>query len=355
MVRAGQAHGAAPALFALWPLIASVFVKSGLAWGKFHYGRQAGSTALQADAWHDASEIFSGLVALAAVDLAIADPAHFAAADAWGGVAVGLFIIGTSIHIVHGATFELIDTMPERERIDRLREIAAMVPGVVGIEKAYARKTGLGYHAELHVEVDPELTVREAHEIAFAGAPAAARTAHLGRRCSGAYRTSRCGRDQAREEEMIRSTFVGLLLGLSLIAQEKREDPPLQPKAVEEKIPEIVTDRPDVTEAATVVPRGSLQFENGFTWTREAGKSSIDLSQTLMRYGLTPRWELRLEVPDFLITSATRRSIPALAMWRWVSNANSARYRAASTSRSLRRCRCLPEQVRSRAMALIRS
>jgi hypothetical protein len=33
--------------------------------------------------------------------------------------------------------------------------------------------------------------------------------------------------------------------------------------------PEIVTDRPDITESAIVVPKGSLQFESGLTWTSD--------------------------------------------------------------------------------------
>src|SRR5579863_1282348 len=37
-----------------------------------------------------------------------------------------------------------------------------------------------------------------------------------------------------------------------------------QPPATD---PEIVTDRPDITESSVVVPKGSLQFENGLTWT----------------------------------------------------------------------------------------
>lgn len=40
------------------------------------------------------------------------------------------------------------------------------VPGVRGIEKCFARKTGLRYHVDLHLEVDPDLTVRASHEIA---------------------------------------------------------------------------------------------------------------------------------------------------------------------------------------------
>ena len=40
------------------------------------------------------------------------------------------------------------------------------MPGVRGVEKCYARKTGLRYHVDLHLEVDPEMTVRQSHEIA---------------------------------------------------------------------------------------------------------------------------------------------------------------------------------------------
>ena len=40
------------------------------------------------------------------------------------------------------------------------------MPGALGVEKCFARKTGLRYHVDLHLEVDPELSVREGHEIA---------------------------------------------------------------------------------------------------------------------------------------------------------------------------------------------
>ena len=34
------------------------------------------------------------------------------------------------------------------------------------MEKCYARKTGLKYHVDLHPEVDPDMTVRDSHDIA---------------------------------------------------------------------------------------------------------------------------------------------------------------------------------------------
>jgi hypothetical protein len=62
---------------------------------------------------------------------------------------------------------------------------------------------------------------------------------------------------------------------------------------------EIATDRPDITESAIAVPVGSLQFENGFTWTSEHGKQSVDLSESLLRFGIFGRTELRLVLPNY--------------------------------------------------------
>jgi hypothetical protein len=62
----------------------------------------------------------------------------------------------------------------------------------------------------------------------------------------------------------------------------------------------IVTDRPDVTEASVVVPKGSLQIENGATWTSDRGSQTFDLSESLIRLGLSPRTEIRVVVPNYL-------------------------------------------------------
>jgi divalent metal cation (Fe/Co/Zn/Cd) transporter len=59
-----------------------------------------------------------------------------------------------------------MDTMPDEEQMSQIRTVAMRVEGARGIEKCFARKTGLRYHVDLHLEVDPDLTVRESHEIA---------------------------------------------------------------------------------------------------------------------------------------------------------------------------------------------
>ena len=97
-----------------------------------------------------------------------------------------------------------------------------------------------------------------------------------------------------------RLSFVAGFAGLSLLA-------PISGYAGEPGAePEILTDRPDFTETSFVVPRGSLQLESGFTYTDEAdgGGHTLNLPELLLRYGIGPRTELRLGVPDFLHTRA---------------------------------------------------
>jgi len=56
--------------------------------------------------------------------------------------------------------------MPGEDLMSQVRAVAANVAGVRGVEKCFARKTGLRYHVDLHLEVDPEMTVRQSHDIA---------------------------------------------------------------------------------------------------------------------------------------------------------------------------------------------
>ena len=69
--------------------------------------------------------------------------------------------------------------------------------------------------------------------------------------------------------------------------------------------PVINTDRPSVAESSVVVPKGYLQFENGFLLTRNQGEDVVDLPETYLRFGLLDRTELRLAVPDYFHTLPT--------------------------------------------------
>ena len=103
---------------------------------------------------------------LAGLSLTLLDPVKFSAADHIGGSAVGIIVIFLGIRVVRDTVMQLMDTMPDPEAMDRIRQTGLAVTGVLGIEKCFARKTGLKWHVDLHLEVDPAMSVFESHEIA---------------------------------------------------------------------------------------------------------------------------------------------------------------------------------------------
>jgi cation diffusion facilitator family transporter len=153
-------------VYTLFPLLASIVLKVGLGTWKLRIGKGVASTSLQADAWHDFSDLLSTSIATIAVLLTLLDPVRFGVADRIGAVVIGILVILLSVRLARNTVDQLVDTMPEERKLLEIRRSALSVPGTMGIEKCLARRTGLKYHVDLHLEVDPEMTVQESHEIA---------------------------------------------------------------------------------------------------------------------------------------------------------------------------------------------
>src|SRR6476661_3820018 len=164
-LQAVGAHHEPPGMIAVAALAVAIVLRAVMSTVKFRVGRRVRSSALVADAWNDAVDILSAVAALTAVGLATYDPVRFLAADHYGGFVVGIVVVGTGIRVARDASLELADTMPDDELTQEVVQVARAVPGVLGVDKVLGRKTGLQYHLDLHVEVDPELTVAASHAI----------------------------------------------------------------------------------------------------------------------------------------------------------------------------------------------
>ena len=88
------------------------------------------------------------------------------AADHYGDFAVGIIVVSTGIGVEKESSEKLSDVMPHPELLDQLRQTALAIPGVAGLERLFARSTGLQDHVDLHLEVDPGMTVVRAHDLA---------------------------------------------------------------------------------------------------------------------------------------------------------------------------------------------
>jgi len=159
------ARHAPPGAAAAAALVGAIVLRGTMSTIKFRVGRRIRSSALLADAWNDAVDILSATAALIAVGLASLNPERFLSADHYGGFAVGIVVVITGVRVARDASIELVDTMPSVDLTSDIIRVAGTVSGVRGVDKVFARKTGLQYHADLHVEVDPSLTVGEGHAI----------------------------------------------------------------------------------------------------------------------------------------------------------------------------------------------
>ena len=70
------------------------------------------------------------------------------------------------VALLRPALDELMDAAPSAGLMAQIRATAAEVPGVQAVEKCRARKTGFEYFVDMHIEVDPQMTVQQGHQIA---------------------------------------------------------------------------------------------------------------------------------------------------------------------------------------------
>jgi cation diffusion facilitator family transporter len=89
----------------------------------------------------------------------------WAGLDAWFAMPVALYVGWSGVDLARDNIRLLMGEAPPPARRAELVALAAEVPGVRAVHHLLARHHGLELDVLLHVEVDPELTVRQAHDI----------------------------------------------------------------------------------------------------------------------------------------------------------------------------------------------
>jgi cation diffusion facilitator family transporter len=156
----------APAPFTLAVLIVVVAVKELLFRIVDRLGRNAGSTAIQTDAWHHRTDAMTSVAAFIGISIALIGGPRWQSADAWAALFACVLIAANGWRLFYPALHEVLDTAPRGEIIERVRAAAEAVPGVLEIDKCFVRKMGLEYYVDLHVGVDERISVRAGHELA---------------------------------------------------------------------------------------------------------------------------------------------------------------------------------------------
>jgi cation diffusion facilitator family transporter len=128
-------------------------------------GKQTGSSALQADAWHHRSDAITSAVAFIGISIALILGEGYESADDYAALFASAFISFNAYKIFRPALGEIMDEHQYPEMEQKIRALALDVSGVQGTEKCRIRKTGMSYFVDLHLEVDGQMTVNKGHDI----------------------------------------------------------------------------------------------------------------------------------------------------------------------------------------------
>lgn len=155
-----------PAPFTLLVLVLVITVKEFLFRFVLKESVEIESFAVATDAWHHRSDAITSAAAFIGISIAVLGGKGYEAADDIAAIGAAGLIGWNGWRLLRQALNELMDRSPSPEMIDHVREIAHSNPGVDRIEKCLVRKMGYHYFVDLHVEVDPEMSVRQSHAIA---------------------------------------------------------------------------------------------------------------------------------------------------------------------------------------------
>jgi cation diffusion facilitator family transporter len=155
---------AAPHRFTIIIAAVSVVSKEFLYRVTVRIGRKIGSEALIANAWHHRSDSWSSIVTLGGVTIASFVP-RLQVVDSYAALFVSFFIVRVAVEILWSAIRKIVDTAPSTEFITAVRLTVERVPGVRQCHDIMARYYARRIRMELHIVVDPGMTVAEAHDI----------------------------------------------------------------------------------------------------------------------------------------------------------------------------------------------
>lgn len=156
----------APSAWTLVVLVGVIVVKEMLFRFVLHEAEQVRSSAMKADAWHHRSDAFTSVAAFIGISIALIGGKGYENADNWAALAAACVIALNGWRQLRPALNELMDRSPDRAIIEQIRKVAATIPGVDRVEKCFVRKMGYRFYADMHVEVDPQMSVLRSHEIA---------------------------------------------------------------------------------------------------------------------------------------------------------------------------------------------
>jgi cation diffusion facilitator family transporter len=149
-------------VLALGVMVVSILVDFGRSRALRHVAQKYSSQALEADALHFSTDIFSSLAVIAG--LALVKWAHFRLGDPLVALGVAGFVMLSAIRLTIRA-FEILMDRAHRNDVELVKQGIAAVPDLAEFSKLRIRRAGNKTFVDLTIKVDPDLPITRAHEV----------------------------------------------------------------------------------------------------------------------------------------------------------------------------------------------
>ncbi len=147
-------------------MVVSIMITIGLVIVQTRAVRLTGSIATRADRLHYAGDLGANFV----VALGIAASTYFtlAWADGLAALSVAAYLVWGAIHVGRDAADNLLDRELAPEARARIRVLAEQDARIRGVHELRTRASGPYMHVQFHADLDPDLTLEQAHKIVVA-------------------------------------------------------------------------------------------------------------------------------------------------------------------------------------------
>ena len=154
----------APGMLALWAALLSIVLKEATFRYSMVKARQLNSQAVEANAWHHRSDAMSSVGTAIGIGGAIFLGERWTVLDPVASVVVGLFIVKVSLNLLRVGIGDLMEqSLPDAVEEEILRLVASL-PGEISPHDLRTRRIGNHYAIELHILMDGQITLNEAHD-----------------------------------------------------------------------------------------------------------------------------------------------------------------------------------------------
>lgn len=159
----------APAPYTLVVLVVVVVIKWGMGRRVARASAAAGaSTAADADAMHHYADAITSVAAFVGISVALLGGPGWEPADDWAALLASAVIFVNGVRVLRPALGDLMDRAPGAEVRGPVEAAALGVPGVRSIHALRIRRAGTGFHVDVHVQADPQMTLDAAHRLSGA-------------------------------------------------------------------------------------------------------------------------------------------------------------------------------------------